>query len=741
MFFCFHVGLPCTFCALNGREVVVLHTGGIHGQIESKRNDNKLEKIGLDIVKNVKDSFPNSVLVDAGNAIQGSFLGKCEKGSKIINLMNLVGYDIAGLGDQDFENGVNEVKNMAKKANFQILSANLKNEKNKVFLDGINGSNGANLIKEINGIRIGFFGITTSGTKNATPPSKLKGISFEDELECSKQQVKNLKYKKKVDVIIGIMNSDDEIFNKITAGAIAESIGKDLNIIINGHRETSIENINGVTILQAGEELSGIGCIKISFKNNKLNIETKPIRTEEAGSMFKSDVNIERHINGYLNEINSQSEKVIGKTQNSLFGGIFLNKNINCFFETPMGNLVCDSMVWRIEKLVDNDLKKFKNLHIVAYEKGSSIKKSINKGYITMSNLLESLPLDNKLTCQIISPKDLFSLLEKGFGKIKLPDRKNGCFTGNFGEFPQVSGIKIEYDITKKAYDYEKDAGGNRVVNLFLTDKHGKEIERLSREDDKPKILFLCDDYVLHEFPSISSKEIIYKEDKNLSNTLSEYILHLTLENNRGFECPFSKKRIVMKNYKNYRFDAELILKKSGEILPLTQIEIKIDDKHGKKYFTDKNGKIFLRNLDGGPHKILAKYGNDIQETLVSNFGDLKNIEVVFDGVSSGDDYEKVSNIIGQIPYNITKEDIDFINFARTSYDLLEQEFKEMVFNYPKLENAEKEILKIRGNVFTEFFPNNNIKKIASLFFLIISFALLVYIFKKYKNKLKIMGE
>ena len=75
--------------ALGEDTIVLYHTNDIHGKINSEYGPNgKLMQIGMDVLKTVKSQTENALLVDAGDATQGTVLAKYSKGSDMIKMMN-----------------------------------------------------------------------------------------------------------------------------------------------------------------------------------------------------------------------------------------------------------------------------------------------------------------------------------------------------------------------------------------------------------------------------------------------------------------------------------------------------------------------------------------------------------------------------------------------------------------------------------------------------------------------------
>ncbi|MCL2312569.1 MAG: 5'-nucleotidase C-terminal domain-containing protein [Firmicutes bacterium] len=727
-FMCYRT--PILYSEKNEKVIItILHTNDLHGQFASEYSGNILTKIGLDMIKSIKDQTKNCILVDAGDATQGSALCKLST-DNVIKLLNLTGYDIRIPGNHDFDFGQEKVLQSAKNSSCPIIAANITRTTDKMpFFKDINGNNGQSFIIKIGGKKIGFIGATAEETTRTTPPFNLKGLDFGKgkEIEILNNEVSKLK-SQKVDAIIVITHFGINNSNSCTSYDVAQKV-LGINAIIDGHSHTSmVENVNGVSIAQTGAHSTNLGKMELIFDNNNLKINSVLMSAAEIGRSFIPDKDLTRQYDNYSEEIAPAIEKVLGKSYGTIFGGTYNNFNTTRYSEMAAGNLICDAMIDYGEKRLKNT--EYENFPLVAFENGGSVKTSIKNGFIKSGDILKVLPLDNRVTFQIITPKEIYQTIERGTSKLNYPKKLNGPFEGSFGGFPQVSGLKIDFDITE-----QKD---NRIINMCLVDKNEKEKQRLFRDDTSTKIIFLCNDYTLYEFPAIADLEVI-KTGEFLSQVLSDYIQKLTFENGGEFSYPFTKNRInliINKNeFKN--FDGEITIMNSSNVVSSSDVILSINDGQEKIFKTTQEGKIKLSNLKTGVHKVKIKYNGMHTDVLLSNLFDLKN-NTAFLVNGPEIDFESVANIIGQIPLNVGLKDENLIKFARKSYDLLLKKFKTRVINYSKLEESEKKLAKLKGHyVDTEFIKDN--KKLLITVGILTSSLLILYVIiviEKRKTKL-----
>ena len=139
------------------KNLVILYTSDVHCGVEQGWG-----YAGLYAVKEYFAADNYVMLVDDGDAIQGEPIGTMTKGEGIIDIMNAVGYDLAIPGNHEFDYGMDTFLALTEKANFQYLSCNFNKEGELVFAPYA--------IKEFDGVKFAFVGVTTPMTLRSSTP-------------------------------------------------------------------------------------------------------------------------------------------------------------------------------------------------------------------------------------------------------------------------------------------------------------------------------------------------------------------------------------------------------------------------------------------------------------------------------------------------------------------------------------------------------------------------------------------
>lgn len=458
------------------KTITIVHTNDVHGRAQG---DDK-ELIGYARLKTFvdeqKSKNPNTLLVDAGDTLHGTTFANVSEGQNMIELMNDLGYVLSVPGNHDFNYGYERLVALSKKAKFSYLCANV------VKKDGSSDFRGG-IVQEVDGIKVGFFGLATPETKYKSSPKNTQNVDFLDYIEASKKQVAELK-KQDATVIVAVTHLGLDQSSKERSDLLAKNV-EGIDLIIDGHSHTLLEKGQKVgisTIAQTGEYLKNIGVVELKVKDGKVEEISPSVVKYEQAKTLKSDAKIESAIKAAEEKNKPALEKKVGTTLTELVG----NRERVRVGETNLGDLVTDAM----KKSVSAD---------VAITNGGGIRASIDKGDITMGEILTSFPFTNFVVGLEVKGSDILAALEHGVDKA--PE--------SAGKFPHVSGITFSYDITKTA--------GHRVTDVMINGEKidNNKIYKLATNDF---VSIGGDDYKMF----VGAKK--YAENALLSDVLVEYI-------------------------------------------------------------------------------------------------------------------------------------------------------------------------------------------------------------------------
>lgn len=412
--------------AASEKKVTIMHVNDVHGRI---REDDYEGAIGFAKLKTKLDSLkkenPNTLLVGAGDIVHGTTEVNLTEGENIVNLMNDVGFDLMTPGNHDFNYGWKRLVELKDIAKFPIITANVVKDNGESDFDGT-------FIKEVDGLKLGFFGLTTEETAFKTHPDNTVGIKFLDPIESAKKAVAKLE-KEKVDMVIGLVHLGNEGTTLTKVDDLLKAVDG-IDLVIDGHsHEKENKIVNDTLLVQAGEYTKNLGLVDITFKDKKVEKVEASLFPYEEATKLKANPAIEKEI-AKIEEANKPIlEEVVGETKVKLDGE---REDVRTK-ETNLGNLIADAML----ASADADL---------AFTNGGGIRASIEKGKVTVGDIITTVPFTNTLAVVEAKGSEILAALERGVDS----------YPEQAGHFPQVAGMTYEFDPNQKV--------GQRIARVTI---------------------------------------------------------------------------------------------------------------------------------------------------------------------------------------------------------------------------------------------------------------------------------
>lgn len=401
--------------------ITIVHTNDTHSRVDAGIG---FAKVATKI-KEIKESNPNTLVVDAGDTLHGQTFATISKGESILDLMNAIGYDVMTPGNHDFNYGQERLLELTGYANFPIISSNLVKSDGTTLLDPY-------IIKEIGGLRIGIFGLSTPETAYKTNPLNVEGLTFANPAEISKKMVAELE-EKGVDAIIALAHLGIDKESTDTSYSVRDN-AKGIDLIIDGHSHSLLKDIDNegkdTIIVSTGEYNNNLGIVNLVFEGGKLKAIEPSLFTIEDAEDLVGDDEIAALINATTEKNKVITSVVVGKTDVILNG----EREQVRGGETNLSNLITDAML----NLTGAD---------IAITNGGGIRASIQPGEITMGDIITVLPFGNYVVVKEYTGDKVLQAIEHGTASY--PDLA--------GSFAQVAGITYTLDLNQEAGKRVKD--------------------------------------------------------------------------------------------------------------------------------------------------------------------------------------------------------------------------------------------------------------------------------------------
>ena len=500
------------------QDVVILYTNDVHTYIDNPLSYDVIAGIKAELEKIYGQG--NVLLADAGDHVQGTAYGSMDKGDTILALMNAAGYDIATLGNHEFDYGMEKALANVQAAAFPYVSCNFYHEENGVPGEPV--LEASHIFETAGGLKVAFVGITTPETFTKSTPayfqdengSYIYGISGGEDGAALAADVQKAidAVADNADVVIGLGHLGDDPASRpwTSEETIARVSG--LDAFIDGHshstvigKEVSGKDGQAVLLTQTGEYFNAIGMMVISGETgaittdligfNKLTEVVKDengeVKKDDKGNEVTEVVGYELVSNLYTGEawpVNAEVAAVkeawmadidtrlgakIGETALTLDNYDAEGKRLVRSQETNTGDFCADALYYLFDNMgLDVD---------VAIMNGGGVRNKAVTGKLTYKVAKSIHTFGNVACLQTITGQQLLDALEWG---------ARDAGSAECGGFLQVAGITYKID-TEWPESTQKDdkgvwvggpTGGYRVHDVKVYNKETGVYEDLDLE-------------------------------------------------------------------------------------------------------------------------------------------------------------------------------------------------------------------------------------------------------------------
>jgi 2',3'-cyclic-nucleotide 2'-phosphodiesterase (5'-nucleotidase family) len=232
----------------------ILHTNDFHGNLEPAGSNPGLARLAT-TVNNVRAAVGegNVLLVDAGDEMQGSLLSNLTQGVPVIDAFNVLGYDIATVGNHEFDWGQDVLATRIGEAAYPYVAANLVVNDTGDCATASWTSPGFVTPYEILTVgdpvpvTVGFIGVTSQETPYITIAEATQGLCFKDPAESILHYYDELDAMVDVMVVLSHIGYYDggygyglQVYGDQTLAARLNTAGKPVPLIIGGHSHTDL---------------------------------------------------------------------------------------------------------------------------------------------------------------------------------------------------------------------------------------------------------------------------------------------------------------------------------------------------------------------------------------------------------------------------------------------------------------------------------------------------------------------
>lgn len=420
---CAVLGMFLLAPTLFAQKITILATNDTHSQIEpdEKGRGGVLQRKA--VFDSIRKADKNVILVDAGDAVQGSLYFKFFKGDVEYPIMDMMGYDIRVLGNHEFDNGMKDLARYWKKLKGKATSANY--DFSGTALKGVFAPY---IIKTVAGKKIGFFGLNVD-PKSLIAANKIEGVKFNNIVETANKVASLLRNEKHCDLVVAVTHIGyyTRQAGKETDVDLAKK-SKDIDIIIGGHSHTLVtpgeegkypsvvDNAAGrpVIITQAAKTGPYVAEITVDFNGLKKgervpvsDISYQLIPVTDRFPASRLDKKMQAFLAPYKVIVDSVNSNVIGYAPRAMIADRI----------GEYANWTADMAFWAVAQKLDSihaadPASTLPLTPDLAIMNGGGIRLNMPKGPVTEGRILSTFPFANRFTLIELSGKDLLETLK-----------------------------------------------------------------------------------------------------------------------------------------------------------------------------------------------------------------------------------------------------------------------------------------------------------------------------------------
>jgi 5'-nucleotidase/UDP-sugar diphosphatase len=403
--------------AVAGDRIQLLHTDDIHGHLDAdliqSANATTFRAGGIAQLAGQVAVFrarapQRTLLIDAGDAWQGTFISNANKGEAVTRAMNLMRYDALAVGNHEFDWGQEVLAQRAREATFPFLAAYVIESKAATSAASLTPF----VVKDLGIARVGIIGLTNPGSATIVKATSVAGLQFQPAADSIRRLLAEVQRQSDIIVVAAHIGLIDAV-------QLARDV-PGIDVIVAGHDHAAIQTarVEGrTTIVNAGAYTQYLGRLEIVVdpmtRKMKDAVRGGVLTAIAANPNVKPDPEIAKLVEGHRADAEKYTSRVVGRSTEPLS---------NSREETGFGNLITDAFIeygrqqgWKSD---------------VAFYNMAGVRASFAAGQLTFGQLYEALPFSNTVVSVDLTGENLREVIDRAV-----------CVTGRL----HMAGVIVSY--------------------------------------------------------------------------------------------------------------------------------------------------------------------------------------------------------------------------------------------------------------------------------------------------------
>lgn len=452
-------------------SLTIYSTNDLHGHILKESRDSIIDISRVAALK--KNCAGPVLLFDAGDLAYGMPVADSAYIEDLANLLNMAGYDAAVPGNHEFDGGMEDFDSRVEKTSYPVLSANLLDAKSgHLYLERFGHGCGASLVRDMNGLKVGIFGLTTAKSASSLTAGKVDFETDKDGFYTKIARRESRKLRRAgADVVIAVLhlgkpNRTADILSKV----------KSIDVIIDGdsHEEyVDFSKDSTRVLLQAGAFGFKIGKTVIEVERGKVRTIRARLLSRADVSDVPEDIAVAAAEARLRHKVNARYGSTGFAMPVPLWGNSAYFAAGDSVYASDPNRLVqtLEGKLWgRImaeASAAADSLNGRKPLPTVVIKNGGSLREPLQAGDLSLTDLFRMCPNNGMVTAAEVPYSTLYRILARSLDYVYIRDNLRHSPEFHSGAFLQWYGVCGHYDpFTGKKQFWLKPAIGDSIAIL-----------------------------------------------------------------------------------------------------------------------------------------------------------------------------------------------------------------------------------------------------------------------------------
>lgn len=412
------------------RALTVAASNDFHGHLEpnQRRRQGGSAALGGWLTRERSRNPEGVILLDAGDAMQGTPISNLFEGRSTINVYNHLGYDALAVGNHEFDWGQDILKERIVQAEFPFLGANVLAAGTGETVDWLE----RHVMVERGGSRVAVIGVCTAATPWMSLDRNMEGIEFQGVVDAFEECLPSVQDEDPdLIILVGHLGLEREGTRWTGEARVLAEVATDrVDMFFSGHNHQMYStSVSGLPVLQGGSYGRAVSVARTWVDRlGGLSPWVNP-SVVSLSSIGLEDPKTAALVHEYSVELAPKTQVVITELREPI------STRAGRTGEMPMGRLIAEAQ----RRMVGAQ---------VALMNPGGVRRDLGIGPVTWEDLFQAQPFGNTLVKATLSGRELVRALEQGIHPS--------------GSCVQVAGIELWIDRSR--------GFGQRIIKAQLDD-------------------------------------------------------------------------------------------------------------------------------------------------------------------------------------------------------------------------------------------------------------------------------